>query len=124
MAVATFGMTPTIVRAEEGPVPEPCKLHPTHVVNPGCIPALTSDVRDPGITLPNISPDVQHVEIQRPFTFDEDTQTVYEGPLSLLFDGWVQNFGEVPLELVADDPNNPTTAMQCVSWSNHVCQQR
>lgn len=109
---------------EDGPVPGSCALHPTHVVNPGCTPALTEDVREPGITLPNLSPDVRTVQVLHPFVFDEETQTFSQGGPELAFDGWVQNFGDVPLEIVADDPNNPTTALQCVSWTGHVCRQK
>ena len=126
VALATFGMAAPGSAEDDRPVPESCKPHPTtHVVNPGCVPALTSDIRDPGLAFPNLSPDVRNVQIQRPFVFDEATQTFHEGPLpELAFDGWVQNRGDVPLELVADDPENPTTAMQCVSWTGHVCREK
>jgi hypothetical protein len=121
-SVAALLASPSPTRAE--PVPSSCTLHPTHVVNPGCVPAATSEIRDPGITLPNISPDVRSVHVVRPFLFDEASQTVVQGPPELQFDSWVQNLGTVPLELVADDPNNPTTALQCVSWTAHVCREK
>lgn len=125
LAVAVFGMAgPGHAEEDDGPVPGSCTPHPTHVVNPGCVPVLTSDLRNPGITLPNLSPDVRNVGVQRPFIFDEETQTFFQGGPGLAFDGWIQNFGEVPLELVADDPNNPTTALQCVSWTGHVCREK
>ena len=123
-AVLALGFGSPVEAEDDGPVPGSCTLHPTHVVNPGCLPASTSDIREPGITLPNVSPDVRNVQIMRPFVFDEASQTFFQGPPELAFDGWVQNLGDVPLELMADDPSNPTTAMQCVSWTGHVCREK
>lgn len=124
VAVAAFGMVSPAQAEEDGPVPEPCTLHPTHVVNPGCVAAATSELRDPGITLPNVSPDVRDVQVLPLYVFDEATQTFVQRGPQLVFDSWVQNLGDVPLELVADDPDNPTTAMQCVSWTGHVCREK
>jgi Lysyl oxidase len=126
LAVAAFGLAAPPGHADEddGSVPGSCRLHPTHVVNPGCVPALAEDVREPGITLPNLSPDVRTVAVQRPWILDEETQTYFQGSRVLAFDSWVQNLGDVPLELVADDPQNPTTALQCVSWTGHVCREK
>jgi hypothetical protein len=123
VVIAVLALAPSAPGAAEGPVPEPCKLHPTHVVNPGCVPAATSELREPGITLPNITPDVRTVAIGPRFVFDEETMTYVEDGRELRFDGWVQNTGTVPLELVADDPNNPTTATQCIRWTNRVCRE-
>src|SRR5688572_18058285 len=112
VAVAAFGMASPTHAEEDGPVPESCRPHPAQLVNPGCAPALTSEVRNPGITLPNLRPDVRNVQVLRPFVLDEATQTFVQGGPELAFDGWVQNFGDVALEIVADDPSNPTTALQ------------
>lgn len=122
--VAAFGLAAPAGGASSDPLPEPCKLHPNEVVTPGCVPALTSELREPSETYPNVSPDVRTVQAFRRFVFDQQTQTVVLGPPELLFDSWVQNFGPAPLELSADDPDNPTTAMQCVAWTNHVCRER
>lgn len=105
-------------------VPDSCTaVHPVHVVSPGCTPALTSELREPAHEYPNIEPDVRNVNIIRPFVFDPDTGQVTQGPPVIQFDGWVQNTGSVPLELVADDPTAPTTVMQCVAWTTHVCRE-
>lgn len=109
---------------EDSPVPGSCKVHPTKIVDPGCIPAATSEIREPGRTFPNVTPDVRNVAIWPTSTWDPNTMTFVNGPPHLRFDSWVQNTGKVPLELVADDPNNPTTATQCVSWTAHVCRER
>src|SRR5687768_3689938 len=123
-AVAVLAFGGAASRASDEPLPEPCKLHPTTVVNPGCAPAATSELREPGITLPNITPDVRTVAIGPRYVLDEETMTYVEDGTEFQFDGWVQNTGAVPLELVADDPNNPTTATQCVSWTLYTCRER
>lgn len=110
------------VRAEDDqPIPGSCDVHPTHVVNPGCVPALTSELREPGITLPNVSPDVRNVTVA-PQT-DFLTGQPFPGPVRLRFDSWVMNLGTVPVELTPDDPLQPTTVQQCVSWTGHVCRE-
>jgi Lysyl oxidase len=90
---------------------------------------LDPHLGDPGRTLPNLSPDVQTVQILRPFLFDEATQTVYEGPPELYFDSWAQNLGTVPLQLAFGGIENPETAVaeQCVSWRSaeaYVCREQ
>lgn len=123
-AILTATGLGTPARADHAPpVPDSCSLHPTHVVNPGCAPALESELREPSHSYPNIVPDVQNVQTARPFVFDPETGTVFQGPLVIQFDGWVQNTGRVPLELMADDPTAPTTVMQCVAWTTHVCRE-
>lgn len=115
------------VPAEETPVPESCKLHPVHVVNSGCVPALTSELREPGITLPDLVPDSGSLLVERPFTWDEATQTFRQGPPHLWFETRPQNLGAVSLDVAADDPRNPATSevSQCVSWTaEYVCRGR
>lgn len=108
---------------EHAPVPGSCAPHHRHLVNPGCVPAATGDVVDPGLTLPNISPDVRDVAVTRPNVLDPATQTFVPGPLQLRFDTWVRNLGTVPLELVSDDPVDPRSVLQCVSWTTHACRE-
>ena len=117
--------TPAHAEADE-PVPGACQLHPVHVLNPGCVPALTDDIREPGITLPNIVPDVQQVSILRPFVFDEPTRTFVLGPPVLYFDTRAQNVGTVPLQLTVDDVESPdsSTVSQCVSWTERICREQ
>lgn len=104
-------------------VPGSCKLHPTKVVNPGCADALT----DPGFTYPNLVPKVTLAVVNRAWIWNEDTQTFTRGAPELWFDTWAQNLGAVPVDLMADDPDNPetSTVSQCVSWTtDYVCRQR
>lgn len=83
---------------------------------------------DPGVTLPNLSPDVQTLQILRSFQYDEATQTVYEGPPTLYFDTWAMNLGTVPVQLKFGGLESPETAIaeQCISWrsaENHLCRE-
>src|SRR5688500_14606258 len=71
-----------------------------------------------------MTPEVRTVAIGPRYVLDEETMTYVEDGTEFQFDGWVQNTGSVPLELVADDPNNPTTATQCVRWTSRVCRER
>ncbi|HEX2039703.1 MAG TPA: lysyl oxidase family protein [Acidimicrobiales bacterium] len=114
-----------VAQADDGPVPEPCQLHPVHVVNPGCVPALTSDIDDPGITLPNLVPDVSVVTINRTTSFTLPEFTF--GPWQLYFDTRAQNLGTVPLQLTADgiEDAETTTVSQCVSWTaGRLCRDQ
>lgn len=96
------------------------------------VPAQADDPLDPilgnpGITLPNLVPDVQTVSITQFKTLDPATGTLVPvGPLELHFDTWAQNFGSVALQLTADDANAAeTTVSQCVSWrAEHVCREQ
>ncbi|HEX2040776.1 MAG TPA: lysyl oxidase family protein [Acidimicrobiales bacterium] len=104
------------VHADE-PVPSSCGLHPVHVVRPGCVPALTSEVREPGITLPNLVPNVADAYI---VGFQGVTPTMF-------FDTHAQNLGAVPLQLSFSGIENPETfkASQCVSWTaGRVCRDQ
>jgi hypothetical protein len=90
---------------------------------------LDPHLGDPGTTLPNLVPDVQTVQILRPFLFDEATQTVYEGPPLLYFDTWAQNLGTVPVQLAFGGLESPETAVaeQCVSWrapEAYLCREQ
>lgn len=120
--------------AENPAVPDSCKTHPTKVVNPGCAPAVSEQV-DGAVadalahetTYPNLVPNVTEVRIYRPLRWNPETQTVFEGPPMLTFDTHSQNFGTVPVDLLADDPENITasTVSQCVSWApDYVCRER
>lgn len=107
------------VEGLDAPFPDACKLHPTQVVNPGCVPALTGDVSTPGITLPNLVPDVQEVFILRPFLIDPDTGAFTQGDPLLYFDSRAQNLGTVPVQLTVNEVQDPENASvsQCVSWT-------
>lgn len=121
-------------RADDGPLPEPCKPHPTHVVNPGCVSALTelaNGVVDEALshdtTYPDLVPNVTDVSIFHEFRWDPATETFTEGPPRFHFDTYAQNLGTVPLDLAADDPTNTagSTVSQCVSWKPpYVCRER
>jgi hypothetical protein len=126
VVTAVFGMAAAgHAEEDDGVVPDSCKLHPRHVVNPGCVPALESEVVGPTAGLPNVVPDVQSVAVYRTFVPGPDPNTFVEGDLVLGFDGWVQNLGEAPLEILADDPDNPSTAEQCTSWTlSYLCEDR
>src|SRR5687768_12609630 len=110
----------------DDPIPGSCKLHTPQVVNPGCAPALTSELRQPGITLPNLVPNVETTYIVRPFVIDENGTTVPTGPPRLFFDTWVQNLGTVPLQLAFEGVEDPQTAAasQCVSWTSRICREQ
>ncbi|MBW3668056.1 MAG: hypothetical protein KY443_02475 [Actinobacteria bacterium] len=130
-AAASWGavcalMLPAAVGADSvGPLPVECKPDPVTVVGTGCLPALFDPVTDPGITYPNLVPDVRQVLIQVPLTFDPETGTLFEGPPTLFFDTWAQNLGTVPLQLTANEVNDPESVAvsQCVSWTaTRVCR--
>jgi hypothetical protein len=111
-------------------LPGSCKLHHRHIVNPGCVPALTGeateDVSDPPTTFPNIVPNVDFVTIYRQLFWDDATQTYFYGPPDLRFDTHVQNFGSVPLQLTVNEVDSPetSTVSQCVSWLDRVCRKQ
>lgn len=108
------------------PLPDSCKTHPTKAVNPGCVPAVKEGVTEPGITLPNLVPDVREVFVLRPFVLDPETETFYEGEPHLFFDSWAQNLGTVPVQLTVDSVESPesSTVSQCVSWTARVCREQ
>lgn len=102
-------------QADVAPVPEPVKGEIGEVLNPG-------------ITYPDLVPDVTELFALRPaIGFDPNTGAVVYGPPHVFFDTWSQNLGTVPLDLVSDDPTNVSnpTVSQCVSWSpDLVCRER
>lgn len=127
--------------ADNGPLPNSCKPHTTHLVNPGCVPAVLEDVGDLvadagaaveeatgyDITYPDLVPNVTEVLIWRPWIFDEATQRITFGAPVLAFDTHAQNLGDVPVDLLASDLRNPATSTveQCVAWTtNYVCRER
>lgn len=129
-AALAFGLlSATLVvpaRAGSAPLPDSCKLHPTKVLNPGCLPEATSDVREPGITLPDLRPDVEELFVLPEILLDPETRTFYEGPPLLYFDTHAQNIGFVPFDLRMDDPDalGTSTVSQCVSWTSELCRGR
>lgn len=128
LALALLAVPVTAGADDDDPiVPGSCTPDGTHIVAPGCPDALTSEVRDPRPTLPNLVPDVGFVHVLRPVVFDPATGTFVTGELHLYFDTHSRNLGEVALDLVADDPQNPiaSTVSQCVAWSyDLVCRER
>lgn len=96
------------------------------------VPAHADDPLDPvlgtpGVTLPNLVPDVQDAYILRPFVMDPETETFVLGPPDLYFDTRAQNLGSVPLQLTVDDVESveTSTVSQCVSWrADHVCREQ
>lgn len=85
---------------------------------------LTDEILEPGLSLPDVSPDVRDVVVRNAATWDPETGTFAQGPPQLQFDSWIQNVGSFPLELVGDEPKYPTTAMQCVAWTaNRICRE-
>jgi lysyl oxidase len=113
--------------SNEDVVSDSCKLHPTHVLNPGCITSTVSELRDPSITLPDLSPDVTEVFLSAEwFTFDQETQTFTYGPPVLYFDTLSMNLGNVAVDLQSDDATNTTNppVSQCVSWTGPLCRER
>lgn len=126
---------------DDGLVPGSCRLHPTQVVNRGCVPAPTENLQDtiedppdasdvlgdPGITYPNLVPDVRDVFILRPFVFDPETNTFVQGPPQLWFDTWSQNLGTVSLQTTVEEVESPesSTVSQCVSWcTDWLCERQ
>lgn len=137
-AVVAMGLS-TPARAQDGPLPDSCRLHAAKVVNPGCAPALqeqlgqavdglTGPVLDPPDTYPDLEPEVTVVYTYRDIVdFDPATGELVYGPLLFAFDTWSRNIGTVALDLLSDDPanvNNPAVS-QCVSWTvDGVCRER
>lgn len=137
VAVLAFGPWGA-AQAEHTPLPHSCDVHPVHVVNPGCAPAVTSAVGeavdqvagpllDPGLTYPNLQPNVTYVQtFRRIVAFDPATGQFVYGPPELQFDTHAENHGEVAIDLLNDDPanvENPAVA-QCVAWTGDVCRRR
>jgi hypothetical protein len=109
------------------PLPDPCKAHPTKVVNPGCVPAVLDEALGYEIAYPDLVPNVTEVKIRRPIFWDFEAQAVGYGPPELAFDTHAQNLGHVPLDLLADDPTNQATSTvsQCIAWTtDFVCRER
>lgn len=96
---------------------------PAHAADP-----LAPVLGDPGTTLPNLVPDVRHVEFFQQTTTDLVTGTsVPVGPPRFLFDTWVQNLGAVSLQLTAEDLADfeDTPVSQCVSWrTDRLCREQ
>lgn len=87
--------------------------------------APVDEVLEPGVTLPNLVPDVAEVYVFRPFVLDEATGTFVPGPPQLHFDTRAQNLGAVPLQLTLDDVESPqsSSVSQCVSWTaSRLCR--
>lgn len=78
--------------------------------------------------LPNLVPDVRHVEIKSQYVFDPLTLTsVPTGPRWLAFDTWAQNLGNVPVQLTVDrvDSLDSSTVSQCTAWRpERVCVEQ
>jgi hypothetical protein len=113
-------------RADDGPLPEPCKLHPVHLVNPGCAPALVDGTLPYEHVYPDLVPDVTEVFVTAFPIFDPETRTTTRD-LRLNFDTWSQNLGTVPLDLLTDDPTNQEnpTVSQCLAWTERrLCRER
>lgn len=112
---------------EDAVVPGACLPHGSRVVTPGCVPSATSELRDPGTTLPNLVPDAGIMVATPSVEWDPESETFKPTPPILYFDTHSMNTGEVALDLIADDPSNPTasTVAQCVAFSyDAVCQER
>lgn len=126
LAVVSIAMAPTASPADEKLVPVSCKVHPRHGLNPGCVPAATSEVRDPGTTLPNIVPDVQDSFIFPELVWDPESSSWVAGTPMLHFDTRAQNLGTVPLQLTVEGVTNPESAAvsQCVSWTARICREQ
>lgn len=123
MLVACLGLTPA--PADDGE--SSCKLHPTKVVNPGCVPSLAGDALGPPEQLPNLVPDVQSVQIFPMFVWDPVSETFVPGPPNLWFDTHAQNLGDVPMQLTFSGLEDPDTAQasQCVAWTaGRVCREQ
>lgn len=120
--------------AQASPLVDPCKTHPKHVVNPGCVPTLVEragtlveEVAGYDITYPDLVPNVTEVLIWRPWIWDPENQTITFGAPVLAFDTHAQNLGEVPVDLLTDDVTNRagSTVSQCVAWTtNYGCRER
>jgi Lysyl oxidase len=87
---------------------------------------LDSFLGDPGITLPNLVPNVEMVHVFDYRTFGDGTFT--EPGQFLWFDTRAQNLGTVPMQLTVDEVDTPesSTVSQCVSWRSaeaHLCRQ-
>lgn len=95
---------------------------PVRAVDP-----LDPVVGDPGVTLPNLVPDVREVSILRRFVFDEPSRTYVPGPPELWLDTSTSNLGAAPLRLTVDDVSKPesSTVSQCVSWREDLlCREQ
>lgn len=116
---------PSQLQAEDRHLPKSCQLHPTHAIDPGCAPALTGNVVDPGETLPNIMPDVRFVEVLQSTFLGPVTLTfVPFGPPPALLRHLAQNLGAVPLQLTVDDIETASAA-QCVAWTaDRLCRKQ
>ena len=127
-ALAAAGPWFPAVADDPAPVPVPgsCKLHDQHVVNPGCVPALTDPVREVVRGLPNLVPNVETVQIlYTNAEFDETGQPRFIDPV-LEFDTHAQNLGYYPLELLAEEDSILTSSLaQCVAWSlDYKCEEK
>lgn len=84
---------------------------------------------DPGVTLPNLVPDVDFVAVttERDVT-DATLSTTTEHGEFLAFNTLSQNLGSVPIQVTIDQVQSPqtSTVSQCVSWRSaeaHVCRE-
>jgi hypothetical protein len=116
-----------VADADDGLVPDSCKPHPTHVVNPGCVPAVVEDAQSYSRTYPDLVPDVTQVYVGWDFTFDPETGTFTQTNPKIHFDTWSKNLGPVPLDLVSDDltAQESASVSQCLAWRpDYVCRER
>src|SRR5688572_24190811 len=91
-------------------------------------PTQAEDALDPVLgpaehTYPDLQPDVTTVNLSRDFIFDPVSETFVQDPTTppdLYFDTRSQNVGDVPLELLAEKPDDlmNSSVTQCVSWAD------
>jgi hypothetical protein len=114
-------------RADEEPLPASCGLHPVHVVNPGCVPALAEEELGYEQTLPDLLPDITDVYVDLTGVFDPETGTVVKANPRVYFDTLTVNVGTVPFDLLSDDPGSlaDATVSQCTAWTTSLaCRER
>lgn len=108
-------------------LPGSCKLQPTKVLNPGCVPSAVDGVTGYDYTYPDLVPNVTTVYVSHVYLgYNPDTGQFIWGPPQLNFDTVAQNLGQVAVDIQSDDVTNQVNppASQCVAWTALVCRER
>lgn len=99
------------------------------------VSAEAEDALDPVLgpamyAYPDLVPDVTTVNLSRQWTWDPATETFVQDPTTpptLFFDTRSQNVGFVPLDLLAEEPEDlmNSSVAQCVAWVTlETCRER
>lgn len=127
-AVASSAVLPGPAPAVD--VPGSCVPKPH--LPPGCLPALGAGVKDevarvigPGLTLPNLVPDVTFAEVGYWYDLAPDG-TVVQSPRNIRFSVAIRNDGAYAIDLLGEAGTDltSTSVQQCVSWTVNVCRAR